>query len=354
MIYGEINEKWSPIVSYDVEPEKWEFKAKEVRPSTGILEDLGETQFEKFETGYIGRNENTEIKINSRQTSLEEGTDKIDATLTVKTDFSKYTIGIKLEYVFKQGKWFLNKTIVDDFSTWKIEYIDENTPKAPNPEVIYQQLTNKSYFLTYCINDSYVTDHEIKKIKENADASSLTFEYQLKVHYENIGIFTYDISIPYEWQDQWIAKDTVVSIADIDITEIKNCDWNTNPEKYNLDIKDLSSSIENTYSGQDTLKVVLSKIKDSQVKPQEMEFRIVPTKSDDNWKMIVLVNGEEKDTPCVISLKDKTIKYNTAVFIPKPKQGIDKSAEEATTAPAEEFTIEQETTTQSEEATKAN
>lgn len=323
IIYGYIDEKWTSVLVYDVDSDSWTFTAKEVRPSTGILDDLGETQFEKFELGYIGRNDNTRLTIKSRKTDLENGTDKVDATIAVTTNFSKYTIGIKLDYVFEKGKWLLKKTVVDDFSTWKVEYIDANVPKAIDPENVYAQLTNQSYFLTYCINNDFVTKHEIVKDKENTDATSIAFLYTAKVYYENLGVLTYKITIPYEWKEQWVSKEAEIKIVDMDISEIKNCEWSAKGAK--LVVENLESSTGNTYQGQDIIVAKVSEQKaDNSVVNRNMKFQVSPTKKDSEWNVVVFEekNGtySETEIQCKIDLKTKSIVCGPYVFSGKKKE----------------------------------
>ena len=337
ILYGYIDEKWTSVLTYNVDLDSWVFIAKEVRPSTGILDDLGETQFEKFELGYIGRNDNTRLTINSRKTDLEKGTDKVDATIVVTTNFSKYTIGIKLDYVFEKGKWLLKKTVVDDFSTWKVEYIDANVPKAIDPENVYAQLTNQSYFLTYCINDEFVTKHEIVKEKENTDAESIAFVYTAKVYYENLGVLTYRITIPYEWKEQWVSKETEVKIIDMDISEIKNCEWEAKGAK--LLVENLESSTGNTYQGQDIIVAKVTEFKEQdKTVVRNLKLQVSPTKKDSEWNVVVFEEKDgaysETEIQCKIDLKTKSIVCGPYVFSGKKKE----IPTEKETSPFEDFT----------------
>lgn len=319
LIYVTIEDKWSVADCYEINSDNWEYTPKDVKPSTQILEDLGDVKFDKFEQGYVGRNDNTEIAINSRKTELEKGTDAVDAVLTVKTSFSKYIINVKLNYVFEKGKWLLDSYNIAKESDWKVEYIDENMPKAISPETVFMQLTDEAYFLSYCINKNYLSSYTIEQISEDTDTSSVKFIYGLNAVYDNIGIFTYTITIPYEWNDQWQAKEIDVRITDLDISAMQKALW-VSKDGTTLKFSNLKSSTVNAYTNPD---VLVGEVVDKDDKKQNVELQVKPSKTDNDWEVIVTTDGSESDVKCSISLKDKTLVYNDVVFTAKTEKESD-------------------------------
>lgn len=319
ILYANIKDKWTVADCYEIKTDEWTFAAKDVKPSTQILEDLGDIKFSNFEQGYVGRNENTSIEIKSRNTNLEKGTDTVNASLTVKTSFSKYTIDVELKYIFQKGKWLLDKYTIADESSWKIEYIDDNMPKAVSPDTVFTQLTNESYFLSYCINKNYLSSYNIKKVSENTDTSSISFVYKLTTTYNNIGTFTYTITIPYEWNDQWVSKEIDIKITDIDISAMQGVDWiSKNGEK--IKFSNLKSSTANAYTNPDVLVGVMVPKDKEEKEGKNIELQIKPSKTDNNWEAILFVNGKQTDTKCTINLKDKTLICDSNVFSPQAKK----------------------------------
>lgn len=334
LLYVYIEEQWKIANCYEINSDKWEYVAKDVKPSTKILEDLEDIKFTKFEQGYVGRNDNTEITITSRQTELEKGTDMVNASLVVKTSFSKYTMDINLKYIFEKGKWLLDSYTIADESTWTIEYIDENMPKPVKPETVFMQLTDKSYFLSYCINKDFLSSYTIEQISEDTDTSSVKFTYKLTTVYENIGTFTYTITLPYEWNDQWQAKELDIRITDIDISAMKNATW-TADDNHVIKFSNLESSTANAYTNPDTLIGTYTGNK-----AQNIKLQVNPSKTDNNWEVVVCIDGAQSDIKCSINLKEKTLLYNDVTFKGTPQKvdatepSSEPTSEEPTTVPS--------------------
>lgn len=339
LLYVSIEEQWKIANCYEINSDKWEYVAKDVKPSTKILEDLEDIKFTKFEQGYVGRNDNTEITITSRQTELEKGTDMVNASLVVKTSFSKYTMDINLKYIFEKGKWLLDSYTIADESTWAIEYIDENMPKPVKPETVFMQLTDKSYFLSYCINKDFLSSHTIEQISEDTDTSSVKFTYKLTTVYENIGTFTYTITLPYEWNDQWQAKELDVRITDLDISAMKNAIW-TADDDHVIKFSNLESSTANAYTNPDTIVGTYTENN----KTQNIKLQVNPSKTDNNWEVTVYIDGAQSDIKCSINLKEKTLLYNDVTFKgtpqkvdatePSSESSSEPTSEEPTTVPS--------------------
>ncbi len=285
MVYAYINDEWKVMFSYPSRKDEWEFTAKDTVGTKQMLADLKTLNFEGFEKGYVGSEKTTTIKIEDRDTKLKFNKDEVLITATVKTDFATYSIDIQLIYYFKDGKWILSDTSIENSTDWSIEYNSDKKPIAPKEEYILEQLTIPTNFLTYVANPEYMTDYKIAATKQIAGVTSIKYQYVLTTFYENIGTVKYTAEIPYDWvEGEWAIGDPEVKISEVDPSAMLGTWSNENGDyfelvKYNPDKNNpLEGKLKGTY---------YKKIDDGKYGSYSFNLMMKIPLRDNNWGGIV-------------------------------------------------------------------
>ena len=218
MIYAYVNGEWQVMFSYQKDPSAWEYVAKETVSSKKMLNDLKTVTFEGFETGYVGSEKSTSIKIVDRDTKFKINKDDVYIDVTVKTDFATYIIEVEMIYYFDGGEWELSDAIVQDSKYWQLTYNSDRVPSAPSEVHILEQLTKETNFLTYVADTSYMERYDLVETKQLAGVTTITFQYEFSTIYKNIGTIKYLVQLPYEWIDgEWAIGDMVVTVSDMNL-----------------------------------------------------------------------------------------------------------------------------------------
>lgn len=176
MIYAYVNGEWQVMFSYQKDPSAWEYVAKETVSSKKMLNDLKTVTFEGFETGYVGSEKSTTLKVMDRDTKFKINKDDVYVDVTVKTDFATYIIEVELIYYFDGGEWELSDAIVQDSKYWQLTYNSDRVPSAPSEVHILEQLTKETNFLTYVADTSFMERYDLVETKQLAGVTTITFQ----------------------------------------------------------------------------------------------------------------------------------------------------------------------------------
>lgn len=206
IIYAYYGDEWQPVIFYPINEKSWVSEAKEKVNKNRVMKDLRQTEFKGFKKGYVGKESNTKVILNNRDQKINIGRDILFTTVVVKTDFAKYKIGIDFTYQFKDNKWVLTSTNIQDQKLWQIEYDKDNVPDALSQEAVIKKLTNKKNFLTYVTNKDYVSKTMLSETRETVGVDELAYAFSWMTDYDNIGKITYSVKMPYkfsegEWQE---------------------------------------------------------------------------------------------------------------------------------------------------------
>ena len=232
MIYAYVNGEWRVMFSYQKTPGEWEYTAKETTSSKKMLNDLQSIDFEGFETGYVGNQKTTSIKIIDRDTKFKINKDDVYIQATVNTDFATYIIEVEMIYYFDGGEWQLSDAIIQDSKYWQLTYNSDRVPSNPSEQHVFEQLTIPNNFLTYVANPEYMDEYHIVETKQLAGITSITFQYEFETKYKNIGTIKYLAQLPYEWLDgEWAIGDMVVNVSDINANGMLGT-WTANNGDY--------------------------------------------------------------------------------------------------------------------------
>lgn len=367
MVYAYVNKEWQVMFSYEKNIGEWEYVPKETVSSKKLLTDLKTIEFEGFQSGYVGSEKNTSIKVTDRDTKLKINKDDVFTEVTVKTDFATYIIEVEMIYYFNKGEWELSDGIVQDSKFWQLTYDAEKIPSTPSEENILEQLTKSTNFLTYVANLDYMSDHNLVATTQLAGVSNITFQYEFSTTYDKIGTIKYLIQLPYEWVDgEWAIGDMIVEVSDININSMLGT-W----EADNGDYIEFASAEKEERSKYDSPNVLVGtyykKVSQDLFSKYTLKVNVNVPLRDNNWEGNITL-WEATDSNSVeysinafaIDVANKQLKSSDLVFSKtkdlevKPDTGIEKDPEESGTSDTESVESQSDSSLETEESSDSS
>lgn len=314
-IYVYNNGMWQFSFGYYTDKDAWTYVEKEASrvDKQRMLSDLKTLEFASFEKGYVGDPKYSSIgSITNREYDASVHRDTIETTITVETDFAKYSIPVKMIYFFNKGEWKFGDVEIGNLEDWILTYNNGSAPEFLSDSIILSYLTVDTNFLTYVGNLEYIDDYSIKKVSEIATKTSVEVIYEFSVDYENIGNVKYNVLAKYEWlNNEWSEAKISVSFADADFSDFIALKWNSDSEGC-FTFSEITKNEDNSFN----LKGKYSKNSDV-----DIVCKLSVPLRDNNWDAAITdINGNLIwDIPAnsfSIDLQYGAIVYNKIYYAP--------------------------------------
>ena len=314
-IYVYNNGIWQFSFGYYTDKDAWTYVEKEASrvDKQRMLSDLKTLEFASFEKGYVGDPKYSSIgSITNREYDASVHRDTIETTITVETDFAKYSIPVKMIYFFNKGEWKFGDVEIGNLEDWILTYNNGSAPEFLSDSIILSYLTVDTNFLTYVGNLEYIDDYSIKKVSEIATKTSVEVIYEFSVDYENIGNVKYNVLAKYEWlNNEWSEAKISVSFADADFSDFIALKWNSDSEGC-FTFSEITKNEDNSFN----LKGKYSKNSDV-----DIVCKLSVPLRDNNWDAAITdINGNQIwDIPASsfsIDLQYGAIVYNNIYYAP--------------------------------------
>ena len=316
MIYAYVNKEWLFVSATPYDQENWIYSAKDIVSTKQIRDDLQTLDIPELNGEKIGKESDTVVEISERQSAIENGNDSMKVTVTYDAKFAIYKFNIKLLYQFKDGKWVMTSSSVDDQDFWEISFNDGMKPNEPKEAFIINELSNSSNYKNYMMNLGYIDNYYLTKDSETVNGNELSYNYVLIVTYNEFGDIEYKVSKKYIWTNNaWQEGDLSVSVKSSDWTKMIGTWASTNGDF--IRFKNLENNIlEGTYT---------HKYSDGDYVTYSITATINLELTDNNWDMMVeqgkVLAGDETDhfviLPFKVDLKDDVITSNGNIYISK-------------------------------------
>lgn len=316
LIFAYMNKEWKFISASPYDEQGWLYSAKDVVSAKQIRDDLQTIDIPELNGSKVGKESDTKIEIAERQSDVQNGNDSIKVAITYDAKFAVYKLNIKLQYQFKDGKWQMTSSAVDNQSFWNIEFDETMKPNEPKEKYIINELSNSSNYKNYMMNLSYVDNYYLTKGNETVNSNELSYNYVLIVSYDVFGDIEYNVDKKYVWTNgAWQEGDLNVSIKSADWSKMIGTWASTNGDF--LRVKDTD---DNKLTGTYTHKYA-----DGDYVTYSVTGKIDLELKDNDWDLLIeqgdITAGTEEEhfviLPFRVNLKDDVITSNGNIYVAK-------------------------------------
>lgn len=316
LVFAYMNKEWKFITSSPYDEANWLYSAKDVVSAKQIRDDLQTIDIPELNGSKVGQESDTKIEVGERQSNIENGNDSMKVAITYDAKFAVYKFNIRLQYQFKNGKWEMTSSAVDEQSFWNIEFDESMKPNEPKESFIINELSNSSNYKNYMMNLSYVDNYYLTKSDETVNGNELSYNYVLIVSYDVFGDIEYNVNKKYIWTNNaWQEGDLSISIKSADWSKMIGTWASTNGDFLrvnDVDKEKLIGTYTHKYADGDYVTYAVTGKIDIELK-------------DNDWDLMIeqgeITAGSEEEhfviLPFKVNLKDDTITSNGNIYVAK-------------------------------------